>query len=467
MFNLKKKTHKGLLIGEGYRLTDRTTDGRVPSFQKIYIPDQDRKGHTWCFGTTRIGKTKVMENMIEQDIRNGRSVIVIDPKGDIDLLSKIVQVSEEEKRLKQLMFMTPIHPDHSIHIDPLAYYYMPEELVGHIVSGVDIGREKFFYNVAYEISLVIVQALILTGTRREAPYGRSFNLNDVKNKVSKAELKILRDEVNEFKNDCNPEIVEHATQLSQDMDKIIDSPQDYYSKISSNLRVALMELTSGHIGRIIGTAHGNKFISKLEKNEPVILIVHLASLITKQAAFTLGKVIVSMIQSFIGRRFADGRKVTPPLCIYMDEAQNLLFYGIDDFFAKAGGADVWIHGFAQSISQIYSQIGKDYGNAILDNTNTKLFMRVPDAATSTYVAEHFGTKTKYQSILDGNGGITVREMEDEVVKLTDVLNLKERVFFLMTYSGVYKGKSVAVLPPRLKVRFPHTGVTNAANQEDI
>ena len=463
MFNLKNQTHNGLLIGEGYRLTDRTTDGRVPSFQKIYIPDQDRKGHTWCFGTTRIGKTKVMENMIEQDIKSGRSVIVIDPKGDIDLLSKIVQVSDEEKRLKQLMFMTPIHPEHSIHIDPLAYYYMPEELVGHIVSGVDVGRDKFYYNVAYELSLVVVQALILTGRRKESQYKRSFNLNDVKNKVSKDELVKLRAEVDEFRDDPDPDIVDYATQLSQDMDKIINSPTDYYSKISANLRVALMELTSGHIGRIIGTAHGNKFISRLEKDEPVILVVHLASLITKQAAYTLGKVIISMIQSFIGRRFADGRKATPPLCVYMDEAQNLLFLGIDDFFAKAGGANVWVHGFSQSISQIYSQIGKDYGNAILDNTNTKLFMRVPDATTATYVAEHFGMKTKYQSILDGNGGITVRELENEVVKPTDVLNLKERVFFLMTYNGAYKGKSIEVLPPRFQVRFPETGVVHAAN----
>jgi hypothetical protein len=38
---------------------------------------------------------------------------------------------------------------------------MPEELVGHIVSGVEVGKERFFFNVAYEISLVIVQALIM------------------------------------------------------------------------------------------------------------------------------------------------------------------------------------------------------------------------------------------------------------------------------------------------------------------
>jgi hypothetical protein len=42
------------------------------------------------------GKTRILENMVEQDIRKGYSVVVIDPKGDIDLFSKIVQVAFEE-----------------------------------------------------------------------------------------------------------------------------------------------------------------------------------------------------------------------------------------------------------------------------------------------------------------------------------------------------------------------------------
>ena len=36
----------------------------------LRVPDSDRKGHSWCFGTTRVGKTRLLENIIEQDIRN-------------------------------------------------------------------------------------------------------------------------------------------------------------------------------------------------------------------------------------------------------------------------------------------------------------------------------------------------------------------------------------------------------------
>jgi hypothetical protein len=44
-----------------------------------------------------------------------------------------------------------------------------------------------------------------------------------------------------------------------------------------------------------------------------------------------------MVQSFVGRVFSSGRRVNPPLCLYIDECQNVLYYGIEDLFAKAGG----------------------------------------------------------------------------------------------------------------------------------
>ena len=67
------------ILGKGVNLADRSKD------IFITIPDQERSGHLGCFGTTRIGKTRLMESVIEQDIRKGYNVAIIDPKGDIDL----------------------------------------------------------------------------------------------------------------------------------------------------------------------------------------------------------------------------------------------------------------------------------------------------------------------------------------------------------------------------------------------
>ena len=435
----KESKEARLVLGKGQMLSDPTRN------IEIAIPDSHRNGHLWCFGTTRVGKTRVIENMAEQDIRKGYSVVLIDPKGDLEIFSKIVQVAFEEGRQEDLMLVTPIFPAYSAIVDPLAYYFMPEERVGHIVSGVEVGKEKFFYNVAYEISLVIVQAFIMKA--KAAGKHPRFNLNDVKNCISHADLEKLQGEI---KNIASAD----AGQLVSDIEKILKSPPDYYGKVSSSLRVALMELTSGNIGKVIGCADENRFLKRLEEGKRVIMIVQLGSLLTRRAAYTLGKVVISMVQSFVGRVFASGRKVTPPLCLYVDEAQNVLYYGIDDLFAKAGGAGVWVHGFSQSVSQLYAALGQDYAKVILDNTNTKLFMRVPDTETAQYVADHFGEKTKFAPILSVGGGMTARSLEEPVLKPADILNLPPRKFYLMGYGGSFVGKTADISNPYVHIKFP-------------
>jgi len=51
--------------------------------------------HTFVFGTTGVGKTRLAEYMVEQDIRKGYSVAFFDPKGDQDIFAKIVDVAEQ------------------------------------------------------------------------------------------------------------------------------------------------------------------------------------------------------------------------------------------------------------------------------------------------------------------------------------------------------------------------------------
>jgi hypothetical protein len=441
----KAKKEKITILGEGYNLLD-------PQKRKLllYIPDSHRKGHFWCFGTTRAGKTRLMEFMIEQDIRKGYSVVVIDPKDDDKLFNKIVQVAFEEERYEDLIFITPVFPEYSALIDPLAYYYMPEELVAHIVSGVPAG-ELFFYKVAYEISMVLVQALIL----KAKVEGRhpSFNINEIKDRMSKEEIEALMKEIQVID-------LPEAKEIVRNMQKIVNSPHDYYSKISTSLRVALMQLSTGNIGKLVGKADENRFIKRLEEGKRVILVAHLGALLTEDAAKVLGKVIVSMIKTYVGRVFLGGGKVDPPLCVYIDEAQNVLYYGIEDLFAKAGGAGVWVHGFNQSVNQIYKEVGYEFGRSILDNANTKLFMRVPDINTAEYVAKHFGMRRRVSPSLSLGGGIITKNEEEPLVKSEDVLNLKERQFYLFTYSGRYKGRTLDVEPAYVEVEFPKTKVEN-------
>ena len=276
---------------------------------------------------------------------------------------------------------------------------------------------------------------------------------DIKNHISHNNLEKLKDRLEYID---TPE----ARQLVMDMEKILATPADYYSKVASSLRVALTELTSGNVGRIIGNGDENRFVDRLEAGKGVILVVQLGSLLTKRAAYTAGKVIISMIQAFVGRRYSSDKTISPPLTLHLDEAQSVLYHGIEDLFAKAGGAGMYIHGYCQSISQLYAEIGMDRANAILDNCNTKLFMRVPDSKTARYVSTHLGEKRSYSPIISLGGGLSIRETEEVRINHTEILNMDPRQFFLTTYSGMFRGITADVEDSTIKVIFPDIGTSN-------
>ena len=439
MFRRAKKT----FLGYGYRLDE---PGKI---RKIKLRDTDRKGHLFCFGATRIGKTRLIELMIEQDIRKGYSVALFDPKGDIELFSKLVQVAYEEGRENELCLVTPIFPNCSARMDPLAYYYMPEELVSHVVSGIK-AREEFFINVAYETTFVIVQALLFFAKIKNER--STLNFNTIKERASYKDLKNLEEQLKDYESE--PEAQEILATLRQ----ILASPQDYFAKVSSSLRTVLTSLSVGSVGAIIGKAKANQFIKRLEEGKRVILVVQTGSLLTRKTAHIVARVLLSMIQSFVGRVFLSGRRLYPPLCVYMDEASNLLYAGVEDLFNKAGGAGVWVHAFTQSIADIEAEIGPPSARKILDNTNSKIFMRVNDPKTADYIADYSGMRRKFSPLLSLGGGITVREIEEPNVRPESVLNLQPREFYMFSFEGGHRGKVGHVKAPYLSVTYPKVEV---------
>ena len=445
MFNFRKGI---TYIGDGVDLGDHT--GKIKT---IKLPDEDRRGHLFCFGATRVGKTRLIESMIEQDIRKGYSVCFIDPKGDIDIFSKIVQVALEENRQDDLCLVTPIFPGCSSRIDPLAYYYMNEEIVSHVVSGIK-AKEEFFVNVAYETTLVIVLSLLLfKKIRGDSGEEARINFDDIKNRASHAGLTSLKNELEVIKN-----IEPGANEIIESLNQILSSPPDYFAKISSSLRTVLTSISTGSVGTIIGRAKSNRFIERLENNQKTIFVVQTGSLLTRRTAHIVGRVLISMVQSFIGRRYASGRKVSPPLCVYIDEMSNVIYLGIEDLFNKAGGADVWVHGFTQSIADLEAEMGPAYAKKILDNTNTKVFMRVNDPSTAKYISDYAGIRDRFSPFLSLSGGITIREVKEYEIKPEEVLNLKPREFYMFSFNARCKGVTSFTEPAYIRVKYPEANI---------
>lgn len=453
--------NKEIFFGSGYSLSTNLEEKRIT------VADQNRSGHFWCFGTTRVGKTRLIENMVEDDIKKGYDVIVIDPKGDMELLSKISKIAIDSGRDQDLMLLNPLYPDNSIRFNPLKYFDIKEELAAHVIAAIPDSKEPFFKNVGYETSINTIIAL--SHLAKLENKDETLTFNDIKKNTSKDSLLSLIDSLKKYID--NPETEE----IVKNLEAIAASEKDYFSKINSSLRVALTELTIGNVGALIGHEKENEVIKRLEENayrenyyngyeesnnsenkrKGVILVVQASSLITDRAARSLGKVVISTMAKLAGRIFARGIKLKTPLCLYIDEAQSMLYGGIEELFAKAGGANVWIHCFSQSVNQVYSEMPSiNAAKSILDNTNTKVFMRAPDQETAEYVSRYFGYKKVLTPTYNSHSDIiSTREIDEKVVRPEVILNLQPREFYLTTYTGLYSGLVRTVSNNYLELNF--------------
>ncbi|ARE80616.1 MULTISPECIES: type IV secretory system conjugative DNA transfer family protein [Campylobacter] len=447
-FNLfiKKHEEEKTLIGKGFDLEDKKRERLID----IYQIDDNSKNHTFTFGSTGVGKTRLIEGLIEQDIPKGKNIVIIDPKGDIGLFSKMVEIAKKCGREQELMFLSPIYPEYSIKINPLANYYMEEEVIAHIVSGVP-AKDEFFYNVANETTTAVVKALFVI--RRYENDNSTLNFEEIAEKVYYGGLIELRDKLEEIqKNGYEDSELKGLLSLYE---RVLSSPQDYFAKVSSTLRTTLTQMTMGNVGKIIGMAQKNTFIDKLQNDEGVLLYIMTGSMLTRQVSSIISKVTISMIQSCVGRIYASGKKFKNTLKIYIDEAASSVYRGIETLYAQARGAGVAIMGLTQSAADLAAEIGQDGANRLLELTNTKIIMRLNDTKSSKMISDLGGKRRAFSYFLTVEGGITSREVEELNIENDDVTTLQKREFYYFGFEGRFKGKTLRVSDGKLQVLMPN------------
>jgi len=440
------------LIGEGFNME---TNGDK---QEIWVPDEDMLRHMLVFGTTGVGKTRFAENLLEQQIIKGHSIMYFDPKGDQDLFTKVYDTARRVNRLGELSVITPIFPQHSALFDPLSHYHMIDEIVGNIVAGIKEGKDPFFRAVGKEICMAVISAhMILLRAQGLKP---RVNIDQVRQSIRMDALKELSSALRTIG-------TAEAEDVAGSLQDIVNSGADYYNKVCTSLRTVLSDLSFGHIGQIIGKAQTNEFMDKLERDERVIMIVQTGSMLTDEAGLTLGRVVLSSIQKFIGRVYmSNRRRLKHTLSIHIDEIQSLAIAGIEDMFAKVGSANVGLIGYCQALDQLIDTLGEPKAMALAANANSKMYLRCTDADTAEYVVKHFGETTRMQGIY-GTDTVSTREVQEDVLKTTDITGLKKQEFYFTSYIGRFRGKTMRSSAAKSEIIFPPTNtiINEMSNNE--
>jgi len=386
----KDKTH----IGWGYELDfDKPLE-----IKPIYITEKARNVHTAVAGNTGTGKTRMMEYLVEQDIRKGHAVLVIEPKGDKDFLARVIQVAKEEGKLNNVIYISLIYPEVSEEFGPLAHYFVPEEIVSNVMAMLD-SSQKFFSDTQKAAILLIVSALRFLSIHKPdfvftfevlAQYATHQGISRLR--------EMLERELDMFKGEARKEAESLYKKLKQ-----VEEEQEpkFFAEITAGLKVVLDILTTESVGKIIGKATKNRFVEMIEKGKAPILIVQTQSLMIDDSSRLVAKVIMNTVKNLAGRFNAKGEKFKVPLKVHIDEAARAMPPEIEDLLAMGRSVGIHLTFYFQSINQFYQELGQDKAKSALDLIANFIIFRV-QRSTAEYFAKMIGETDKKPNLIIGS-----------------------------------------------------------------
>src|SRR5262249_1222476 len=132
--------------------------------ENVLLPLKERVGHTLVLGTTRVGKTRLLEVLVTQDIHRGETVIVFDPKGDAELLRRLYFEAERSGRLDDFIIFHLGFPENSARYNPIGHFARITEVANRVANQLPgTGESLAFKEFGWRFVNIIAKALVALG----------------------------------------------------------------------------------------------------------------------------------------------------------------------------------------------------------------------------------------------------------------------------------------------------------------
>lgn len=370
---------------------------------KFGIKAKDRLLHFYAIGKTGTGKSTLIENMIYDDIKEGRGVAVVDPHGE--LIEHILNFIPEE-RIKDVVYFNPDDREY-----PLAFNLLEsvdDNMRGIVASGlmsiftklwagVWSARMEYILRNAILAALEVPNATLLSIMRiLNDPIYRKYALSCVSDPVVKDFFYNEYDRYDaKFRQEAIVPIQNKVGQFlsSTTIRNVVGQPKSTFdlSTVMDTGKIFLVNLSIGRIGEDNSKLLGSMMITKMQ--------------------------LAAMGRARIAE--ADRRD----FFLYVDEFQN---FATDSFATILSEARKYHLGLVL-VNQYTAQIPELVADAIFGNVGTMISFRVgPDDAQRLV--------TQYQPVFDVN----------------DLINLPNRqIYVKMAIDGVTsQAFSAHTLPPK-------------------
>ncbi|MXZ54740.1 MAG: type IV conjugative transfer system coupling protein TraD [Gammaproteobacteria bacterium] len=396
--------------------------------QNVWLNSQDRVGHTLVVGTTRVGKTRLAELLIAQDIQMGEVVFVFDPKGDIELLQRVYTEAYRAGRQDQLHVFHLGYPEVSCRYNAIGRFSRITEVATRIANQLPGGgSSSAFKEFAWRFVNIIARAL---HELRQVPDYRKIRqyINDIEplfveyaqSLLSRTQPAGWAGDIKQIARSLNDRNLTSALKgrdptavalYKYVQKKNIDDPvleglvsafkydRTYFDKIVSSVGPLMEKLTTGAVADLIAPTVSDDprpIFSWLDviRNKGIVY-VGLDALSDTTVAAAVGNSMFADLVSIAGYLYKygiNGEKeiyVEPPrVCIHADEFNELIGDEFIPLLNKAGGAGYQVTAYTQTISDLEARVGsKAKTGQILGNFNSLVMLRVKELATAEYLTK--------------------------------------------------------------------------------
>jgi len=394
--------------------------------QSVFVPIGERTGHTLVLGTTRVGKTRLAEILITQDIHRGDVVIVLDPKGDPDLLRRCYCEAQRAGRLDAFYALHLGFPEWSARYNAIGNFERETEVANRVARQLpNTGNSAAFREFSWRFVNIVARALIAMGRRPDyrqllqpVTHIEPLFLENCQHWLPTQRRRWFS-EVNEIERSINERNLDFALRgrdrrvvaflkyLEQQRlyDPILDGlrsavryDKTYFDKIVASLLPLLEKLTTGQVAELIAPNYRD-----VEDPRPIfdwlgvirrkgIVYVGLDALSDQEVATAVGNSLFADLVSVCGKLYKYGTDHglpgppvyrLPTISLHADEFSELMGDEFIPLINKGGGAGMQVTAYTQTWSDVEARLqSRAKAGQVMGNFNSLIMFRVKEPATA-------------------------------------------------------------------------------------
>lgn len=409
----------------------------VQEEKPVKLRQSARSGHMLVMGTTRVGKTRLLELLCTQDIHAGHITIVIDPKGDADLMLRMQAEARRAGREHSFYLFHLGYPEISARYNGIGNFARITEVAGRATNALpSSGNSAAFKEFSWRFTNIVAQAQVALGRiptyetllkdvtgidplfmdyaqmvfRRHAAEGRFVDYQERLERIRK-QVEAKKAPVPRSLADRAPELVAMYLWIKESRleDKVLlglaaafSYERSFYEKIIASLGPFLEKLTSGAVGKLISPDYFDPtdtrpiFDWMTVFRQGGIVYAGLDALSDSVVSSAVGNSMLSDLVSVGGKLYKsgldphnqDGKLKLPNVCCHFDEVNEIAGPEFVPMVNKLGGSGFKITAYTQSMFDIEAKVGdKAKAGQIMDNFNHLVMLRVRSVATANLLAE--------------------------------------------------------------------------------